>query len=723
MAKKFLSDEDMASLEVSQPKVEQAKKRFLSDEDMGKHEAQQTEALEGPTLKGAGDAVLEGAKDAPKLVAKGLDPYDVVTTAAEHSSDWIPGKGLLTRVGALPAAAVEYGYDHLVDDGKKSFSDAYDNQLAAIKGEQAKQREQSYLGGKIGDATGVAGTATIPAAKNPLARIAVNTGVGAVENATAGDKVFDTEAAKKGGKDAALISGAIESIPYVGKAAGWAGKNIVNKAGLGVGVGAQERYLENPEGVRTAIKEGEDALGNIKTQVDEAYHAKVTAPREEAAVNLADAKAAKKEAARETKDYMANLKNLKPDDSLTNDVIQSVRKENAELTSLSTKAYDTLDGTEFNRGGILGKIEEIKNGLLVDGKKPTLGDSAPAWGVLERLEKAVQSGESPELNSLMNQAQEIPGLAGRDLKRLIQQLDQESTAAYTTYGTRGAAKHIKGVRDELDPILKIDPITKTSTAYADAMVPTAEQAGLVSKLTKTFGTPEKARSAILMSADPEKGKNVRLLLKKLDDRNGSDFLKQLDEYHNAQKILRDPEAKIAAERVLMSPSERGLEAAQATAKEASEARKQFSRVGPGGSENTIKSVGRKKNLEGEKQLQALVGDDALESIKDYGAAQSFVGDKTNGSRRTLLGAVVGSTLNFIPGGAVVGAASGAALDTLGGTIARKLLDGSLVVGPYQAALERAAKSGRASLAAMHLYLMKNKPDYRESVEKSNNGVE
>ena len=58
----------------------------------------------------------------------------------------------------------------------------------------------------------------------------------------------------------------------------------------------------------------------------------------------------------------------------------------------------------------------------------------------------------------------VPGIAGKDLKKLIQQLDQESSAAYTTYGSRGAAKYIKGVRDEIDPILK------SHTPYENAMI-------------------------------------------------------------------------------------------------------------------------------------------------------------------------------------------------------------------------------------------------------------
>lgn len=719
MAKRFLSDEDMAKLEQSSPSPREleaapapTKKRFLSDEDMNKREVLAAERREGPTLKGAGEAIVEGVKDIPAELARGINPIDLVSTAAERATDMLPGKGLLTRLAANVPAGAEYLYDKATGGKERPYSEVYEENLKEINAQNEAQRNKSYLGGKLGDAAGIAASASLPASSNLATRVAVNTGIGAIEAGTSGDEVFDEEAAEKGGKTAAAISGAIESIPYLGKALRWTGKNVINKAGLGVGVKAQERYLENPEGVRKAIASGDEMLGDIKHQVDEAYHAKVTLPREEAAANLQDAKAAKREAARETKDYIANLKNIKPPETLTDEVIQSVRKENAELTNLSSKAYDTLDGLEFDRGEVLGKISEIKKRLLVDGQRPVLGDSVPAWGILERLEKAVQNGDRPGMDSLMNQAEKLPGIAGKDLKRLIQQLDQESGAAYTTYGSRGAAKHIKDVRGDIDPLLKANP------AYAEAMVPTAEQAGLVAKLTKIFGNPEKTRRAILVSADPERGKGIRRLIKQLDERNGTDFSRQLDEYHNAQKILRDPEARMATERMMMNPSERALAEAQAAAKEARDLRSQFSRVGPGGAENTIKSIGRGKNLEGEKQLRALVGDDVLESIKDFGAAQGFVADKTNGSRRTLLGAVLGSGLNVIPGGAVIGASTGAALDTLGGTIARRLLDGSLVAGPYLEALERAAKSGRTALAATHLYLMENKPEYRAAVEAS-----
>lgn len=637
---------------------------------------------------------------------------DFIDSASENMSDMLPGKGLITKAASLVPSAVEYGYDRIAKDGQpRSFSDTYDENLKEGLDYQNQRREASTAGKVVGTGMGLVTGMKLPGIGNsPVTRVAGNAALSAADEGTRGQDLFDEERALKAAGLTGSLSAGLEAVPYVGKALGYAGK----KAGsvlFGVGEEATEKYLTNPEKMRDLIEEGPDGLRRVKDEVDQAYDSRVTSVRDSAAERLLDAKEARKEAARAAEDHIAGLKNVKPHEALTDEVIKGVRNENSKLTKLSSEAYDTLDGSEFDRSEIMNKINQVRGGLLVDGKRPTLGDSAPAWGVLDRLEAAVKSNKPVDTNSIMNAVEEVPGIAGKDLKRLVQQLDQESSAAYTTYGSRGAAKHIKSVRDEIDPILK------SNEKYAQAMVPTADQARLVSQLTKVFGNPEKARRALLLSADPEKGESIRTLVKSLDSSNGTSISKGLDEYVNAQKILRDPETRLSAKRMMMNESERGLSDAQKAAKEAGELRSQYSRVGPNSSENTIKSVGREKNIEGEKQLRALLGDEGLEKIKDLNTAQSFSRETMNGARRTGAGAIVGAMFGG-PIGATVGAAAGATVDKLGGKIWQKVLDGTLKAGPYAKVLEAAAKRGPAAVGATHLILMKSHPAYKKSVEDS-----
>lgn len=612
--------------------------------------------------------------------------------------------------GAIEAALTDKTYTQSRDEARSSNSKAQEaNPWTYGAGELGGGATTLLVPGAAGVGAGLKGAAALGAAG------ALGSSSADLTKGEYGGALVDTAIGGTiGAVTQKFIPGAIDKVKsVVGPGSKKAGSIL-----FGVGEEATDRYLANPDKMRAVISEGPDGLRAIKDTIDEAYFTKVTRVREDAAAGLVDAKEARKEAGRLHQDYLAELKNMKPHESLADEVIGNVKNENNKLTQLSSEAYDTLDGLQFDRTEVLGKINQIKGSLLVDGKKPMIGDAAPAWGVLERLELAVKSGDLPRLDSLMNQADEIPGIAGRDVKKLIQQLDQESSAAYTTYGSRGAAKYIKGVRDEIDPILK------AHKPYAEAMVSTADQAALVNQLTDIFGDPEKARRALLMTADPEKGPNVLAYIKTLDRKNKTNVADGLNEYLNAQKILKDPETRLANQRMALNPSDRALQEAQNTAKAANDLRAKFNRVAPGSSEGTIEKVGRGRNIEGEKQLKELVGEQGLEDVMDFSLGKDFVTDKTRGARRTAAGAIAGGAVGSLLGpagtaiGTSLGGAAGATIDRVGGQIWQKVLDGALKIGPYAKVLENAAKSGTASLNATHIYLMKNYPEYKAAVESS-----
>lgn len=766
---KIISDDDMAKLEAAEPPKA---KKIISDDDMAKMESSQQATPEdkhdlAPFLKenasGLWDQVKQGVQGVGNAVMHPIDTMnsfsDTVQNVRDHPIDALEGVGRAVR--SLPGASdmltnakADYGVLKGLATGKPVIQSDLKKEAQAEQDASDQQHAKEHpltdfiqrsAGLPLTAGAGPGGQAALYAAdafKNSLAE--GNDSYTAMKDARNVAALFGTmHAANAGIGKAAEV--AKDAGSFLGKRAG----NI----GLGVPVEAQERYLQDPQKIGAIIDEGPDGLRRLKDKVDQAYNEKITKIRDQAEAGTIDAKQADEAAAVAQKqvwddhrqaetaynDHIASLKNVKPDDALTQDVISGVKNENNKLTDLSSKAYQTLDGVDLERQPLLDKIQEIKGRLLVDGKKPTLGDSAPAWGVLERLEKAIQSNQEPDLNSLMNQAQEVPGIAGKDVKRLIQQLDQESSAAYTTYGSRGAAKYIKNVRDDINPALRDVP------GYADAMVPTAAQAKLVNGLTRVFGNPEKARMALLRVADPEKGPQILSFIQKLDENNGTNIAPGLQEYMNAQKVLRDPEVRIAAKREALDPHKQNVAAADAArdqtkasikaAREAEiEARdnaSRFNRLSPGSTENTIKSVSRDKNIEAQKQISGLMGDDALQNIKDWSSAQGFIRDTTNGSRKTQLGAHVGKGLGVGvgaliggPTGAVLGgfigdtagAMAGAGLDKYGGTIMRHLLDGSLAATPYAKALTEAAQRGPQALAVAHYTLSQRDPAYRQTIK-------
>lgn len=148
----------------------------------------------------------------------------------------------------------------------------------------------------------------------------------------------------------------------------------------------------------------------------------------------------------------------------------------------------------------------------------------------------------------------------------------------------------------------------------------------------------------------------------------------------------------------------------------------------GGAANTLKRVSQGRDPFTKEALQAF--DDQFASnftqdLEDAAIKNQFTRDTTNGSRRTLAGAAIGGGLGsvVVPGlgsvvGPALGASAGAAIDKVGGQIWQKVLDGTLKVGPYARVLEKAAKSGPASLNATHVFLMKNYPEYKSAVESS-----
>ncbi len=137
--------------------------------------------------------------------------------------------------------------------------------------------------------------------------------------------------------------------------------------------------------------------------------------------------------------------------------------------------------------------------------------------------------------------------------------------------------------------------------------------------------------------------------------------------------------------------------------------------------NKIKSALKDDRLNTQNILdrfQNITGEDWESKIKNANVAQAFTGEKTQGSRRAVVGGAVGTAAGYmthlppaITG--ALGAITGAFTDIYGRRLAGTLADVLSVpeMRRYIPVMQKAAVRGPAALAMVHAKLMENDPDY------------
>lgn len=135
-----------------------------------------------------------------------------------------------------------------------------------------------------------------------------------------------------------------------------------------------------------------------------------------------------------------------------------------------------------------------------------------------------------------------------------------------------------------------------------------------------------------------------------------------------------------------------------------------------------------------ESIQKHTGYDLKKDIVDSWTKSQFEKGDVNGSRKTLLGGMLGTAAGSIagPGGALIGGAVGSGVgytaDRYAGPIFKKLLDGKITaqefnqnlaprLGKFSAPLMQAIKNGNQSLAATMFILQQNHPDFRQKMKE------
>lgn len=134
------------------------------------------------------------------------------------------------------------------------------------------------------------------------------------------------------------------------------------------------------------------------------------------------------------------------------------------------------------------------------------------------------------------------------------------------------------------------------------------------------------------------------------------------------------------------------------------------------------------------KIKQHTGFDLREQILNAQAKSAFLKDTTNGSRKTLAGAMTGSAAGSMLGplgasvGGAVGSTIGAGADKYAGIVFKNILDGKINsqaaleqlgprLGKYSAVLRDAASRGNKSLAATHFLLSQRDPEYRQKIKE------
>lgn len=190
--------------------------------------------------------------------------------------------------------------------------------------------------------------------------------------------------------------------------------------------------------------------------------------------------------------------------------------------------------------------------------------------------------------------------------------------------------------------------------------------------SKAFGTKERAVGALNAILSP-KGQVKHEALAKLSELTGQNFVGQLDDLKRARGLLEQSRREDIRSQLLpeltgkLQRLEEQLVAAEA-------AYEPLRRLTPERSQAIIRNQGFKNaSIEDRRALEALsaaTGQDFLAQIKDRNVLDGFSKDRTNGSRRTLLGTLIGS----LAGSPILGGLTGAAVDTHGGEILKRILD-------------------------------------------------
>lgn len=312
-------------------------------------------------------------------------------------------------------------------------------------------------------------------------------------------------------------------------------------------------------------------------------------------------------------------------------------------------------------------------------------------------------------------------LSLKEMKRLIQDLDQDVRSWELSTGEFDDARNkaLKGLRRNLDEFLKSE-----IPEYREEMAKLAPKTRLLGEASKRFGKEEGSISR-LSRIDKEQAKIDREILDELGKMTGSDFEGPINEYIEAQRLLksktrmgalkealpetkelrtaegklalakREAKPKFIREQVKSSPQFRKMKLSDAELAKAQDLKQRMAGWTEQNVDSKINQVMRNKKFV-QKQLEELgkLSDkNFLDQVEKMQVAEAFTKDATRGSRNvnlwSIIGLAGGGSVIGGPYGAALGAALGAMSDKYGPRATKQiLLAASRMTKPTVAAFQK-----------------------------------
>jgi hypothetical protein len=349
---------------------------------------------------------------------------------------------------------------------------------------------------------------------------------------------------------------------------------------------------------------------------------------------------------------------------LVDDLQVAMNEQKGVLGELSEKADDALEasGASFRKDDILKFLDQVEGSIGVKsktGEVVRVSDEAVAAANKLKSQKERLAGFGDEIS-----APELRGIL-RDVRQDI----NYNMAAGEFNDTLNKAR--KTFTSKVSDVLK-DSVPEYRQ-YMERMAPLSET---LEQMSKSFGTPEKAVSALngILSA---KGEIRSGLLTKFSEVTGKNWQDELALFRKAKGQLEDIRRGKDLRADLLPELTAKVQAAQENVRAAEEVYEPIRRLTRDSTQSAIKNqFGKNVSIENRKAFEMaseLAGRDFLSEMRDRAVLDAFSKESTQGSRKTNLFSVLGGMMGGWAG-AGVGGTVGATMDVYGGTLLKKMID-------------------------------------------------
>ena len=364
--------------------------------------------------------------------------------------------------------------------------------------------------------------------------------------------------------------------------------------------------------------------------------------------------------------------------NLAGELVDSLNKEKGNLKKLSDEALDLLEmnpEVTIPRNAMLNNLGDAIESLKVKGEggaKVLIGDAnnAAAAKIQQRMAELSQLPEAIPLPTVKN---------------VIKSLDRDLNFGLPAGQFNDAQDVIlKNFRKEFSSTLKL-----VNDDYAKKMEEISARSETLKEMSKVFGDTRRAVNTLGRVATG-RDKIADELLTRYEAQTGNKYKELFSDLFNKKSLADEASLKYIPEKLVPGLYAKEQEALAALRK-AEERFEPIKRLSPRNSQSIITRSGYKNaSIEDRRALEKLseyAGEDLTEKIKDRLVADSFAKERTNGSRRTVLGMAVGSalgtTLGTVVGGPIggaIGAAIGAGGDVYAGQLVKAIIDKSPSIG-------------------------------------------